>query len=188
MAKAAKSKNPDLELTTKSPEETQAFAASLGALLKKSDVVALIGELGSGKTTFIQGLAKGMKLDPNFVKSPTFILLREYKGELPLIHIDGYRLEGSPDAVLIDLDWMFSPKKVTVIEWADKLFGCLPEDYLELRFAHKSSHQRTIAAFIHGSRSKELVDALKESITDTEAVPSPKETSDENAIDENTIS
>jgi len=114
------------EVVSKSVEETQRLGERLGSLLAAGDVVGLIGELGSGKTTFIQGLANGLGIDPGLVRSPTFILMREYPGRVPLIHVDGYRLDDAASVNWLDVDWVFSPKKVTVIEWADRCKGGLP--------------------------------------------------------------
>ncbi|MBI4354609.1 MAG: tRNA (adenosine(37)-N6)-threonylcarbamoyltransferase complex ATPase subunit type 1 TsaE [Candidatus Omnitrophica bacterium] len=150
------------ETVTKSIEETQQFGERLGALLQAGDVVALIGELGSGKTTCIQGIAKGLGINPGVVKSPTFVLLRDYSGgRVGMIHVDGYRLEGEGQAVWLDVEWMFSTRKVTVIEWADRVAGCLPEDYVELRFTHKTTNQRVITAIPHGPCAAELVARLR---------------------------
>ena len=149
------------EFVSRSVEATQRLGEQLGGCLSVGDVVALIGELGSGKTTFIQGLAKGLGIDPGLVKSPTFVIMREYPGRLPLIHLDGYRLEDSASLSRLDLEWIFSPKNVTVIEWADRCNDCLPEDYLELRFTHRTTNQRAISATGHGPRSQQLIDAWK---------------------------
>jgi len=146
------------KVVSKSVEETQRLGERLGGILSAGDVVGLIGELGSGKTTFIQGVAKGLGIDPGLVRSPTFILLREYPGRVPLVHIDGYRLESSASVVWLDLDWMFSPQKITVIEWVDRFAGCLPDDYLKIHLAHRTTNQRTISASGHGPRSQQLVD------------------------------
>lgn len=160
VAKSSRKGSSTFELVTKSVEETQQLGERLGRGLAPGDVIGLIGELGSGKTTFIQGLAKGLGIDPDAVRSPTFVLLREYPGPVPLIHIDGYRLDGAPSAVWLDVEWLFDPKKVTVIEWADRIADSLPEEYLELRFSHKTTNQRGISAFAHGSRATHIVDQL----------------------------
>lgn len=148
------------EVVSKSAEETQALGERLGAALSPGDVVGLIGKLGSGKTTFVQGTAKGLGVDPTIVKSPTFVLMREYPGRVPVIHVDGYRLDDAASVEWLDVDWIFSPKKVSLIEWADRCQGALPEDYLELRFELRSANQREIRTISHGPRSEHLVKAV----------------------------
>lgn len=165
MAASKKSSRTDsrtFEFASRSVDETQQFGERLGALLRPGDVVALIGELGSGKTTLIQGLARGLGIDPAKVKSPTFILLREYTGRVGLIHIDGYRVKDASSVVWLDLEWVFSPSKVTVIEWADRVAGCLPEEYVELRLAHKTTNQRAIGVVTHGARSQQMLEQLRD--------------------------
>ena len=148
------------EFVTGSAEETQAVGERLGRLLHAGDVVALCGELGSGKTTLIQGIARGLGRNPDTIKSPTFVLMRAYPGAVPLIHIDGYRLEGSAAAAWLDLDLIFSPFKITLIEWAERFAGALPEQRLELQLAHVSVNRRRLRLVPHGSRGEELADAL----------------------------
>ena len=153
---------PLVELTTATPEETQAFGQRLGRLLRPGDVVAFYGELGSGKTTLIQGLAQGLGSDPERVKSPTFVLLREYRGPTPIIHIDGYRLEGAPAVAWLDTDLIFSPSKVTLIEWAERFEGLLPPAHVALRLSHVSTNRRRIlleAVGQPGDRFQELKSA-----------------------------
>ena len=157
------------EFTSKSVEETQQFGERLGALLQPGDVVAMIGELGSGKTTCIQGLARGLGVNPDVVKSPTFVLMREYPGRIGLNHLDAYRIEGDPSVVWLDLELVFSSKRVTVIEWADRVPGCLPDAYLELRLAHKTSQRRAIGAHAHGSRSQQILERLREVVQQQDA-------------------
>ena len=148
------------EIISKSAEETQQIGEQVGRRLQPGDVVALIGELGAGKTTFIQGVAKGLSIDPAEVKSPTFVLMREYSGTVPIVHMDSYRLENPDAAIWLDLELVFSPQKVTVIEWADRVQACLPEKYLEIRFAHKSAHQRSMRVVPHGDRAESIVASL----------------------------
>ncbi len=141
------------ELTTSSVEETQAIGERLGKNLKPGDVVAFHGELGSGKTTLIQGIARGLGIDPERVKSPTFVLMREYPGEPPIIHIDGYRLEGAPAVSWLDLDLVFSPHKITLIEWAERFEGLLPEDRLAVFLEHVSTNRRRLRITASGPQS-----------------------------------
>ena len=149
------------EIVSRSVDMTQQLGEWLGRCLVAGDVVGLLGTLGSGKTTFVQGMAKGLGIDPGLVKSPTFVLLREYPGRTPLIHVDGYRLEHAQSVLWLDLEWVFSPRKITVIEWADRMAGCLPEDYLEIQMAHKTTNQRAIKVVGHGPRSQQLIEDLQ---------------------------
>ena len=114
---------------TKNEEELQALGERLGYLLEKNDVLILTGELGAGKTTFTKGLAKGLQIT-QMIKSPTYTIVREYEGRLPLYHLDVYRIEGDADS--IDLDEFLFGDGVTVIEWGTLLGDALPDTYLEL--------------------------------------------------------
>ena len=148
---------PALEFTSSSVEDTQAFGARLGAALRPGDVVAFHGELGAGKTTLIQGIAQGLGLPADRVTSPTFVLVREYP--VPggrLAHIDGYRLAGAPAAAALDLDLMIGPRTITLIEWADRFAGLLPDDHLEVRLEHVSANRRRIMLSPHGARAEAL--------------------------------
>ena len=165
------------EFVSGSVEETQAFGERLGRALRAGDVIALHGELGSGKTTLIQGIARGLGRDPRTVKSPTFVLMREYPGETPMVHIDGYRLEGAPAAAWLDAELMFSSQKITVIEWAERFEGLLPDDRLELQLAHVSANRRRISVSGTGQRSKAVVDGLESRFSST--VHGPRSTASE---------
>ncbi|MBI4598125.1 MAG: tRNA (adenosine(37)-N6)-threonylcarbamoyltransferase complex ATPase subunit type 1 TsaE [Candidatus Omnitrophica bacterium] len=149
--------NRQFEAVTASVEETHALGEQLGRLLQPGDVVALRGELGSGKTTLIQGIAKGLGCDPHRVKSPTFVLMREYSGPAPVVHIDGYRLSGAPAAAWLDVDLMFSPSKITLIEWAERFEGVLPSDHVEISLAHVSTNRRRITFRGTGARGQAVM-------------------------------
>ncbi len=147
--------------TTHSPAETRALAARLGELLAPGDVVALTGELGSGKTTFVQGLALGLGVPPEIpVTSPSFVLAQEYPGKLTLVHLDLYRLESLPPELLPDLeDYLFGPQ-VTAVEWAERLATFLPPSYLEVRLSISGHHDRQIIFIGHHQRGRQLLQAL----------------------------
>lgn len=151
---------PSVELLSGSVEETQAFGERIGRLLRSGDVVALQGELGSGKTTLIQGMARGLGRDPSTVKSPTFVLVREYPGEVPIVHVDGYRLEGPPAVARLDVELIFSPQKITLIEWAERFAGLLPEHHLRVQLSHVSTNRRRLQLVPSGTRAAELVRAF----------------------------
>ena len=110
---------------THSPEETQALAASLLVHIQRGAVLALHGELGSGKTCFVQGLAKALGVKQT-VASPTFTLINEYQGDWPLYHIDLYRLARSDELAGLDLEDYLEPDGITLIEWAERAADLLP--------------------------------------------------------------
>ena len=110
---------------SRSPEETQALGERLGARLDAGAVVACIGELGAGKTCFLQGLARGLGVTSP-VTSPTFVLVNEYRGRLRVHHLDAYRTETLTQLLEIGVEDLLYGDGVTVIEWADKLLPLLP--------------------------------------------------------------
>ena len=128
-------------MITNSKTETQNLAQSLGEKLQKGCVLCLSGELGAGKTTFTQGLAKGLGIDQN-VNSPTFVMMKEYEGRLTLIHIDAYRLEGiSQDLGFEDY---FDEEHVCVIEWSEFVKDYLPDDALYITINRLDENTREI--------------------------------------------
>ena len=134
-------------LTSASPEETRAFGRKLARGLRRGNCVALIGDLGSGKTCLAQGICEGLHVtDP--VTSPTFILINEYLGRfsdgtsLPVYHFDLYRL-GEPDELYaLGSDEYFYGRGVCLIEWADMAGDLLPEETIQVRIAHTGAHSR----------------------------------------------
>jgi tRNA threonylcarbamoyladenosine biosynthesis protein TsaE len=127
-----------------SPETTWALAADLLQTLKPGSVLALHGDLGSGKTCFIQGLANALGVtDP--VSSPTYTLIHEYtSGEMPLYHMDLYRLGDPEEAWGIGLDEYMEPDGITAIEWAERAGGLLPPGTLHLEFRHGANPEERI--------------------------------------------
>jgi len=108
-----------------SAEETRAAGERLGARLDAGAVVACIGELGAGKTCFLQGLARGLGVESP-VTSPTFVLINEYRGRVPVHHLDAYRTESLSEVLDLGIEELMHGDGVTVIEWADKLIPILP--------------------------------------------------------------
>jgi tRNA threonylcarbamoyladenosine biosynthesis protein TsaE len=123
-----------LYLRTDSPEETRAVAGVIATALRSGDVVALTGELGAGKTCFVQGAAAALGVTTR-VTSPTFILRREYPGRIPIVHLDVYRLDTLADVAEIGFEEIFDPQRVTFIEWADAMSPLLPPDHLEIELS-----------------------------------------------------
>jgi len=136
---------------TGSPQETQALGAALAEELEPGTVVALHGDLGAGKTCFIQGLAAGLGIDEP-VTSPTYTLVGEYEGRLPLHHIDLYRLSGPAEALGLGLEEYFDADGVTAIEWAERADGLLPPGLLHVRIeADDVSGERTFRIHREGA-------------------------------------
>jgi len=117
---------------TNSPEETWELAADLSGELGPGTVIALHGELGAGKTCFIQGYAAALGIDEP-ITSPTYTLIGEYEGRLPLHHIDLYRLSGPDEALGLGLEEYFDANGITAIEWAERAEGLLPPDLLHIQ-------------------------------------------------------
>lgn len=134
-----------MKTISKSVEETVEIGALLAKDFKRGDVVALIGELGSGKTVLTKGIAKGLKVkDVRYVNSPTFVIIKEYKGRMPLYHFDLYRLDRSSVIDAENYEEYFYGDGVTVIEWADKIKKILPKRYLEVRLSVAGENKRMI--------------------------------------------
>jgi tRNA threonylcarbamoyladenosine biosynthesis protein TsaE len=130
-------------LTTTSPEETEAAGARLGATLGPGDVVALSGELGAGKTVFVQGLARALGVAGG-ATSPTFVLVNEYRGRLPVHHVDAYRTASLAELRDLGLDEMMDGDGVTVIEWAERLEPLLPARAVRVRITGVGDEPRQI--------------------------------------------
>jgi len=130
-------------IESRSPEQTQAIAARLAETLQPGDVVALTGELGAGKTCFTQGLARGLEVTGR-VTSPTFVLVNEYRGRLPVHHVDAYRTGSLTELLDLGLDELFSGDGVTVVEWADKLLPLLPAHTIHVHLEGVGDEARAI--------------------------------------------
>ena len=151
-----------LDFISHSEDQTRRFGARLAELLIPGDVVALIGDLGSGKTRWVQGICQGLGVDDP-VNSPTFTLVNEYQGRLPVYHIDLYRLEDAAEMLTFGLeDYLYGPG-VSLIEWADRADRLLPEDYLTVNLYYLENTKRRVVIRPKGERSTALVAAFKSS-------------------------
>jgi len=109
---------------THSASDTLILGERIGQLLKAGDNIFLFGDLGAGKTTLTQGMARGLGVSKNeYVRSPSFTLVNEYSGRMPVFHIDLYRIDSSPDLENLGLEETFNGKGVVIVEWAEKLFA-----------------------------------------------------------------
>lgn len=151
-----------LKLISDSREQTVEIGRRIGTLLGGGDIVALIGELGSGKTTLTQGIARGLDVAENVpVVSPTFTLVNEYPGRLPLVHLDAYRLSGPADLEDMGYEEYFFGGGVVVIEWAEKILDLLPDAAIVLRMAYIDENTRELIIEGPPGTLQKLEDHLK---------------------------
>jgi len=133
--------------------ETQYFAKKLAKYLQPNQVITLEGDLGAGKTTFTQGLAKGLGII-QIVNSPTFTIIKEYQGRIPLYHMDVYRLEGGDED--LGFDDYFYGEGVTVIEWPSIISDYLPDNFLHIQISKVSEQSRILSLEPKGQEYIEL--------------------------------
>lgn len=142
---------------TNRAEETLQFSKELAQKLQPGDVITLEGDLGAGKTTFTKGLAVGLDINKN-VSSPTFTIIKEYNGRLPLYHMDVYRLEDSDED--LGFDEYFEGQGVTVVEWAHLIEDQLPEELLQINITHGEENSRNLTITPKGNRYEMLCKEL----------------------------
>ena len=148
----------DKKLVLNNENDTILLAENIESEKFPNMVIVLNGELGSGKTLFTKAFAKAMGIDDN-VTSPTFTIIKEYyNGELPLFHMDVYRLEGEADS--IDFDYYYNKNGVTIIEWGDTIKEYLPEEYLELNFKILTENKRVVYIKPIGEKYETLCGAI----------------------------
>jgi tRNA threonylcarbamoyladenosine biosynthesis protein TsaE len=149
-------------IVTESDQETVELGSTLGACLEPGDVVALAGELGSGKTWFTKGIARGLGVGANtMVTSPSFALVNEYPGETPLFHIDVYRLDNLSEVLGAGIDDYLYSGGVAVIEWADRWPEILPDETVSVKLVVLDEHSRGITFSGAHARASSVIDALR---------------------------
>ena len=136
---------PVATFISNSPGETESFGQQFAEIVKRGDVLALVGELGSGKTQFVQGLVAAVGAT-TLATSPTFTLIHEYSGLMPIYHFDFFRVEDRESAERLGLDEYFYGDGVSIIEWADRFPDLIPENARWISFETKSETQRAITA------------------------------------------
>ncbi len=153
-----------LEFISRNPEQTRRLGARLGHLLRGGDVIALVGELGSGKTVFAQGIGEGWGTTTPLI-SPTFILVRQherYNDPTRLYHVDLYRLEGAEAIATIGLEELLGdPAAVTIVEWADRAPDLFPEERLRVELRWMDTYRRALTFRAFGARHRALLDDFR---------------------------
>lgn len=149
----------NLKIISHSPEQTKSIGREIGKVAFRGCVIALCGDLGSGKTVFVKGLAEGLEVD-DFVTSPTFILINEYSGRFPLYHIDVYRLK-SEDMYDLGYEEYFYGNGVTAIEWAQKISNLLPEEHLQINFEYLNETERQISIIGYGQNCINIIKKIR---------------------------
>lgn len=146
------------KIISKSAKETENLGRRLGSLLKEGDIIALIGELGSGKTTFTKGIARGLGIAHcEYVNSPSFVLIKEYKGDTKLYHIDLYRLDDLYEIEYMGIEDYLDGDGILVIEWAQKLKSLLPSEHLEISIDIIGENNRAFKIKPYGNRYDTIV-------------------------------
>ena len=155
-----------LELRAATAEDTRSIGEAMAPLLAAGDAIALTGELGAGKTTFAQGLVRGLGFEGNVV-SPTFTLVREYRsGRLPVVHADVYRLERVQDLYDLGLEER-GDRGVTVVEWGDLVEQAVPAEHLVIRIEPGAADtERVLELSCHGPRWRGRQDALERAVSE----------------------
>jgi tRNA threonylcarbamoyladenosine biosynthesis protein TsaE len=147
---------------TRSPRQTMSWGSRLGRLLKGGEIIALIGELGAGKTCFVRGVTRGLEVGKGaWIRSPSFTLINEYHGRLPVYHIDLYRVEGRAQLEGLNLREYLYSDGVSLIEWFEHLPADEVDEFLEVRIAYVDSASRELTFTSHGERYEKIIEILR---------------------------
>ena len=149
-----------LELTSHSPEQTQRLGVSIGEVALPGDILLLSGDLGVGKTCLTQGIAWGLGIQ-EYAASPSFVLVRELYGRLPLYHIDLYRLDHIEEIEDLGLDDYLYGRGVCVVEWAEKGLAVLPAEHLLIGISYLADTERSFRLKPSSQRYQEVINQLK---------------------------
>ena len=158
------SRGKTVKIISPTPHETERIGSLLGTVLIPGDIIALSGELGSGKTTLVRGLAQGMGFSGDEVASPSFTLVNEYPGPLPLFHIDLYRLGNERELHEIGYEEYISETGVVVIEWADRIPYAVPDESLWITLQYHSEEGREIVMQPSGDRYEKIIEELQKKV------------------------
>jgi tRNA threonylcarbamoyladenosine biosynthesis protein TsaE len=150
-----------LEIISHSPEQTQKFGVEIGKVALPGDIFLLVGGLGAGKTCLTQGIAWGLNIE-EYAVSPSFVVIRELHGRLPLYHIDFYRLDHLEEIAQLGLGDYLYGNGVLVVEWAEKGLSLLPAEHLLIEISYLSDTERSLKLKPSGKRYRKIVAQLKQ--------------------------
>lgn len=150
--------NRNNHFKTESPEETQALGEKISKTFRQGDVIALIGDLGTGKTCLTQGIARGVGIaSDEVVNSPSYILINEYNGKIPIYHIDLYRLEDSAEIAELGLSEYMEGDGICIIEWAERMADALPDTAIKIRITlEEVSDNETLAPILQSPEDENI--------------------------------
>ena len=146
-------------IITKSPGETKKLGKEVSKLVKPGDLLAFYGELGAGKTCFIQGISKGLEVK-DYVTSPSFTIINEYQGKIPIYHFDLFRLNNIEEIFELGYEEYFYGEGLTVIEWAEKIEKLLPKNHLKIDIKFKNCYERIFSFISQGDRFNKFLEEL----------------------------
>ncbi len=150
----------NLNIITKSSEEMKNLGKEVGKLAKSGDLLAFYGELGAGKTCFIQGISRGLEVK-DYVTSPSFTIVNEYQGKIPVYHFDLFRLDNTEEIFELGYEEYLYGEGLTVIEWAEKVEHFLPKEHLKIYIEFEDRGRRKISFIPQGERFEEYLKELK---------------------------
>jgi tRNA threonylcarbamoyladenosine biosynthesis protein TsaE len=150
-----------MNLVSHSVNSTVKIGKVIAHYLNKGDILCLFGQLGSGKTVLTRGIGLGLGVEKNQVISPSFVLIRQYQGRIPVYHFDLYRLDEPGDILGLGYEEFFYDQGVCVIEWADRLKSLLPQECLKIELSVKGKTERGFEFTARGSRYKKLLEKIR---------------------------
>jgi len=156
-------------LVSYSPEQTQELGKRIGEMAQPGDVILLVGQLGAGKTCLTQGIAWGLDIQ-EYTLSPSFVIMRELHGRLPLYHVDLYRLDRIEESMELGLDDYLYGKGVCVVEWAEKALTILPAEHLMIEISYLSDTERSFQFKSSGKHYRDIVTQLKQGFAKSQKV------------------
>ena len=149
----------NLTIITNSPEETKKIGKEVSKLARPGDLLAFYGELGAGKTCFIQGISQQLEVK-DYVTSPSFTIINEYQGKIPIYHFDLFRLNSAEEILELGYEEYFYGEGLTVIEWAEKIEQFLPKEHLKIDIKFKDRYERIISFISQEDRFKKFLKEL----------------------------